>query len=116
VVLDSACQLWEVKCNHSQGSCWIYNRDMLSTRLFSWWLVVKVKSNHNTFIIPFPLNAVRIEHELSWIPAPYKTAVIIIIIMVTLTLCITPYSRITHLMMMLTMMTMIMMTIDDDDD
>ena len=54
-VIDQSCGLWQDFCGQ-QGSCWVYDRDQMSWRLFVWWCCVKVFSGIMFLISSFLLK------------------------------------------------------------
>lgn len=40
-IIDSSCDLWQDTCG-KKGSCWIYRKYDLVTRLMTWWICVKI--------------------------------------------------------------------------
>lgn len=43
-VIDTSCALWQILCDDSKGSCYVYDRYEMGWRLFLWWISVKLFS------------------------------------------------------------------------
>ncbi|KAJ8308424.1 hypothetical protein KUTeg_013298 [Tegillarca granosa] len=68
-VIDTSCSVWQDLCGE-QGSCWFYDRQEMSWRLFTWWCAVKVFSGTTFFLSslfykPPPEKPVSVKNDAS---------------------------------------------------
>lgn len=40
-IIDSSCKIWQESCG-VQGSCWVYDKSSMATRLVLWFMGLKV--------------------------------------------------------------------------
>lgn len=40
-IIDSSCDVWQDTCGQ-KGSCWIYRKLELGTRIMAWWIALKI--------------------------------------------------------------------------